>query len=422
MRLIKKHSIKDVEKAAQKTVKKHSVEGINKEFDAVLPFLAEKKIVPDVTLVRPEDAKAAREILDAKFKPGNTFYEDLEEKEKFLKGEYGTIGPVNIEKVKKMMAKNERWQLSDGITQSFIAQWLSCKESARLAYTEGWASQQTSNALTFGTLTHNCLESVYKHIQAGKKIEDPKYIENTINFFLQEYKEKASKERLWTPEDAQAHQLNTGYLHTLLPVYFKKYLAVDSNLKFLAVEEEFKNIWTGNIPLRGKIDIVYETNGEVWIMDHKTASRFDEGKEARLSFDLQGLFYILNWWLKTGKLASGFKQNIVMKPQLRQGKKESLKEFIDRMKQDVEAAETTNDSYFKRIQMKITKEEFDYWFNKEFKPIMDEVCGWASGLLPNYKNPSACTTQYGSCKFSKVCGLKDFTGLYQRKTSFPELA
>ena len=298
--------------------------------------------------------------------------------------------------------KQELWSLSDGITQGFIAQWLACKESARLAYKEGWSSTQTSNSLTFGTLMHNCLEDWYK----AKKYD--------ILTVLDNYKHEITNERLWTPEDEQMLQLNQGYLEALLPAYFKLYENKDVKRKYLAVEREFQNQWTGNIYLRGKIDIVYETNGEVWIMDHKTKYSFDDQMETKLSFDLQGMFYILNYWLETGVLVKGFVQNMIQRPRLRQGKDETLKHFIERVKGDVD------ESYFKRIQVTITKEEFDAWY-VEFKAIMDEICGWAAGLLPNYKNPSACETKYGACRFLKVCGLKDFVGLYKRKQVYPEL-
>lgn len=300
--------------------------------------------------------------------------------------------------------KKAFWQPSDGITQSFIGEWLACRQRANLGYRQGWSSVTTSNALTFGTLFHACLEIHY----LGKSVD--------IQTVLSDYKKEITGERLWTTEDEETLMLNQGYLEVLLPAYLKQYEKKDKGTKYLAVEKEFRNKWNGRMDLRGKMDIVFQNNAnEIWVMDHKTAYSLEGNKEDRLSFDLQGMFYILNWWLEKNVLPTGFIQNIIQRPRLRKGKDETLKHFIDRVRADVDS------TYFKRIQMTITKQEFEFWFEKEFKPIMDDIAGWAADLLPNYRNPSACETKYGSCRFSRVCGLKDFNGLYQRKRVFQEL-
>lgn len=340
-----------------------------------------KKFEPAVTLIGTlEQIEKGREILDVIFK----------QKEKPF------------------------WTLADGITQSLLGEFLACKERARLAYKEGWSSETTSNAITFGTLMHSVLESVYKTIRAGKKIDAPEYLTNTIAFYLQEFKDTLSKERFWTPEDQQTLELNSGYLYALVPAYFKLYGTKDAGRKYIAVEDEFKVAWE-NTFLRGKIDVVYDLNGETWILDHKTKSSFDDGSEDKLSFDLQGMFYMLAWKLKTGKLPSGFVLNMIKRPMLRQGKKENFKEFMDRVAGDVD------ETYFKRVQVTISEAEFNHWYVNEFFEMMKEFIPWAEGKAKSWRNPSSCSTRYGTCKMIRVCGLKDFTGLYQRKKTFPEL-
>jgi PD-(D/E)XK nuclease superfamily len=313
--------------------------------------------------------------------------------------------------IKRKPEKKELWSPLDGITQSFISEWLACRERARLAYKEGWSSLQTSNSLTFGTLCHSVLEENYKQLQVHKEIN----VKAAIKQVIADYKKVIGAERLWTPEDEQVLQLNQGYLEVLLPEYWRIYLKKDSERKYLAVEKEFKNAWKQGVPLRGKMDVVYETNGEIWIMDHKTKYTFEGSSEERLGFDLQGMFYILNWWLEMKTMPTGFIQNMIQRPRLRKGETETLQHFIGRVQNDVDV------SYFKRIQVTVTKEEFDRWF-KEFKEILDEICGWAAGLLPNYRNNTACMSRYGACRFSKVCSQGDMVGLYKRKILFPELS
>lgn len=309
--------------------------------------------------------------------------------------------------------KKKFWTPLDGVTQSMIAEWLSCKERARLGYKEGWTSERVSNSLTFGTLCHTVLEKCYGYLT--QNIQDWK-LDNIIENTCTDFKKQIVEERLWTPEDEENLQINLGYMNALLPAYWRKYLKVDAKKKYLAVEKEFSNGWNNRIPLRGKIDVVYTFNDEVWVMDHKTKSILNDETETRLSFDLQGLFYSLNWWLETNRLPNGFIQNIIQRPRLRKGQDETLKHFIDRVEKDVD------DTYFKRIQMTIKKDEFDRWLKSEFTPIMDELLGWAGDLLPNYRNAAACETRFGCCRFIKVCGMKNFDGLFKRKMPFMELA
>jgi hypothetical protein len=125
---------------------------------------------------------------------------------------------------------------------------------------------------------------------------------------------------------------------------------------------------------------------------------------------------MLNYWLENNVLPNGFIQNVIKRPSLRLGKNETVKHFLDRVAADVD------ESYFKRVQVTITKEEFDFWFEKEFKPLMEEFCPWAAGVTANYRNPSACATRYGQCKFIRYCSSKNMEGLYQRKEVFPELS
>lgn len=313
---------------------------------------------------------------------------------------------------KKPTLSKEFWTPADGVTQSLLAEFLSCRERATLSYKKAWSTVQTSNALTFGTLTHSVLEKCY--IYLSQKVLDWR-LENIIDNTCREYKELISKDRLWTPEDEQTLEMNKGFLLVLLPGYWRKYQKLDSKKTFLAVEKEFKNPWKENVPLRGKIDIAYEQNGELWIMDHKTKSILNDETENRLSFDLQGMFYILNWQLSTGKLPNGFIQNILQRPRQRKSDGETLKHFIDRIEGGMD------DTYYKRITMTINQKEFNYWLRSEFTPMMDELLGWAAGTFPNYRNPTACETRYGACKFIRTCGLKNFDGLYQRKVTFPEL-
>lgn len=309
--------------------------------------------------------------------------------------------------------KGPFWALdTHGVSQGMLMEFLACRERARLGYIEGYTPMGTSNALTFGELFHSTLEGVYKHIKEGKDVTNPKYLESAVRSTLEEYKERINSERVWTPEDEQNHQLNTGYLLILVPAYVKKYFEKDSKQKWLIVEDDFKNKYSidgMDAILKGRYDQAYQNkHGEVWIKEMKTKGRIDPTIQDRLSFDFQAMFYILNYWLEFQVVPTGFVYDIILRPTLRQKKNENLKSFIERVRRDVD------DSYFMRIRMHITPKELDEWVKKDFKPILRDFLTWANGKSETYRNPASCETRYGACKYLRVCGLKDFGGLYRR--------
>lgn len=294
------------------------------------------------------------------------------------------------------------WKLEDGITQSLLGTWLSCKQKAHLSYQKGWTSSQVSNAITFGSLFHEALEHYYK---TGKY---------NIEKLLIKQKKEVESERIWTISDEENKVLNEGYLKILIPAYIEHYKKIDAGKKWVLVEEEFKNKWNGLL-FRGKYDRVCHFNNEAWIFDTKTKSRIDPEIQSKLEFDLQIMFYHLNYWLTFKKVPNGFVYDQIRRPALRKGSKETMKRFMDRVKNDVD------ESYFQRVRMPMNKEILTHWVVNEFTPMIVEFKRWALRASPTYKNPSACETRYGTCQFIRGCGTKDFNGLYKKKKVFSEL-
>lgn len=306
------------------------------------------------------------------------------------------------------------WSLeTHGVSQGMLMEFLTCREKTRLSYIEGWASTNVSNAITFGSLFHEVMEDVYKQLKNKKEITE-KYTQNSISFVLKKFKEETDKERLWTPEDETNHILNEGYLRIIVPAYLKKYLEKDKKHEWLIVEDSFQNTFEG-ANLKGRYDQAFRNvQVEIWIKEMKTKSRFDPALQDRLSFDFQAMFYILNYLLEFKVMPTGFVYDLIQRPALRQGKAETLQHFMARVKGDVD------DSYFKRIRMRVTREELDQWVEKDFKPVLRDFVEWANGNTATFRNPSACETKFGLCRMVKVCGLKDYSNLYRKEHSLLE--
>ena len=310
-------------------------------------------------------------------------------------------------KINLLLKVKSGWKLEDGISQSLLATWLTCREKAKLTYQDLWTSQQVSNAITFGSLFHSALESFYK---TGKY---------DIKTLLQNQRKETEEQRIWTIEDQENQVLNEGYLGILVPGYISHYRDIDKNKKWFCVEKEFCNTWNG-IKLRGKYDRAYKTSGtgiksEIWMLDTKTKSRIDPNIQERLGFDLQVMFYILNYWLEFQTVPNGFIYDQIKRPALRKGSQETMKHFMDRVKEDVDK------DYFQRIRIPITEKYLKDWVATQFSPMIKEFKTWAEGGGGHYKNPAACATPYGVCGLVRVCGNKDYNGLFQRKRVFNEL-
>lgn len=309
------------------------------------------------------------------------------------------------------------FNLKDGVTQSMLMEFAACRKRAKLSYLEGWTSEYTSNAITFGSMFHACLEYLYN--RAAFFIDDKRiqeYIVAAIKYVSRQYRAEIELERHWTIEDEEALNLNAAYLHILLPKYFKLYWKKDREHKVLKNESLFKNTFQNRIRFTGKFDrVLLNKHKEVWLYETKTKSRIDPQIQDRLSFDFQSNFYILNLLLEMGVFAKGFVYDIIRRPEHRIGQKESLQAFIKRVKGAVTS------EYFQRVRVERTRDEFDSWVRNDLQPLVDEFLDWYKGEIPTYRNASACETRYGACKFLKVCGLNSYHGLFKRKHLFPEL-
>ena len=55
----------------------------------------------------------------------------------------------------------------DGITQGLLGKWLDCRKGA-MHFLNGWSSETVSPGMTFGTISHGCLELAYSDIMSGE--------------------------------------------------------------------------------------------------------------------------------------------------------------------------------------------------------------------------------------------------------------
>jgi hypothetical protein len=330
-------------------------------------------------------------------------------------------------KIKKKIVKAFYDMERDGITQSMISMWLTCREKARL-YIQGWDSKYHSPALTYGTIGHSALELAYLDMQAGK-LKAPPTKSETRRYILQ-------TEKRWHAENVKPNVEALQYLETslalmevTLPRYFDYWKQDFKQIEWVSLEKKFKVYMTLQlknpnrlfaIPVRGKRDGELRLGKGLWLFETKFKSMINEGDLVEtLSFETQVLLYIWALWMENDKkeIPKGVRYNIVRRTALRQGANESTATFAKRVAADMDKR---LDFYFLRMESAITLPEL-VKFETELKGIVQDMYEWHKGILPHYKNTYSCLGKYGKCSMLGACSRDDYSALVKRKTMFKEL-
>lgn len=303
----------------------------------------------------------------------------------------------------------------DGITYSFLDEWLLDREQARLSYVEGWASSGFSQAITYGLAFHDCLEWIAK----GRS---PKTIRwKILNPFYERRSEKL------TDSDKELLIKLLSLVEVAFKQYVKHWEGYDHNFSYLFYEESFKvdHVTTtgASIPLRGRWDAAYyDQDGRLWLMENKTKAQIDEEAiMTALPQDLQTMLYVHALQQRTGRQVAGVLYNVARRPLLRQKKNESLEEFTWRVEDDIV---TRPDYYFMRWKVELLPEDIVNWVDRTLNPILDQVGLWWESIKENpfepwdspqhFQNPGALFTKYGKSRYFNLLTRGSTEGLYRR--------
>lgn len=287
-----------------------------------------------------------------------------------------------------------------GLTQSLILAYQSCLRKFVLK-ANGYSVKSKRDKFLFGSLVHEALDLLYSN----------KYT-NFSDFEIY-FTNKKMKEFLLV--DTQQVELDFALCGIMISEYCKRYTDDFSKKKFDGVEEEFEvshNIAT----LRGKKDGCFYIDKKRWLMEHKTKSRFnEESLMLQLSHDFQNLFYILADELMHGEKIAGVLYNVIRKPQLKIKRTETIKEFCDRVLEDVKKRP---EWYFIRWEIPYTKKDKQR-FIVELNQKMQAI---DTAIQTNsfYKCENSCASQY-TCDFLPACAANSLIGLEKNDNIFPEL-
>jgi len=334
---------------------------------------------------------------------------------------------MKIKIKKKSLIKG--WDLwKDGITQSFIHSFLTCREQTRLKYKELWTNKKSSLAIEFGSCYHWMLSKIYKN---------PDVLKN-IDLLIKEYR------KLWSVQNPvqgakQCEQLELifGIIKSMIPEYFErwngdlsgKYKHGNSTVrpeKWIAFEHRFKISYQysdgKSTYLTGALDgCFYDKKKNLWLFETKTKGMIDEeGIQDILPVDIQVMLYLYAMQTEYKKRPEGVLYNVIRRPGQRQLKDESLKSFLERIQKEV-SNHKKYDHYFKRWELSITDKEMQDWKIEFLDPVMQEIRMWSEGKLPHYMNPDSLITKYGHSDMYGMILKNDIGDCYRRKFVFNEL-
>jgi hypothetical protein len=297
------------------------------------------------------------------------------------------------------------YTLDDGITQSMLATFLTCREKSRLQL-EGWQSDGFMVAAHRGDLFHKLLEEQYTRKEPLTDEQAVKFVDHVASKWLDKLK-KAGPINPFAVEDTKA------CASALFPHYVKTWRKVDAKFKVEACEEVFDVKWKG-FRLRGKFDMVYSI-GKRWLFETKSKATIDSEILDALEIDFQNLFYLTALKIM-GRPAIGVNYNIIRKPGHKQKKNEDLKTFTARLEGEVIK---NPGHFFKRYEVIYTLQQIER-FEKELYFLLVDFGKWVKGELPTYRNQTACIGRM-KCPFLKYCSSGSFVGFSKTRVLFREL-
>ena len=168
--------------------------------------------------------------------------------------------------------------------------------------------------------------------------------------------------------------------------------------------------------LSGKADCVVKLGGKWWLMEYKTAGQVGKSYIDKLMLDSQITTYIYALQKYLGIKIAGVMYRVIRKPSIRQTKKETLEQFLDRLIADYK---DRPEFYF--FEEKLYRSQADL---KEFEA---ELWGLTQDILKckreglYYKNTSRCR-DWGACEYIPLCLQQpDALDLFITKEINPEL-
>ncbi len=254
-----------------------------------------------------------------------------------------------------------------GLSQSLMNRFVVCRERFRLRTVEGLSTGTFKDSMEFGTIFHKALE-----LNAQGK--------TTSQIFSYLHKQaKAKKYDL----------LLCRIAALMIPYYLKFWKNQLKGAKYIETEEVFEipyQVMGKTVHLRGRRDQAYMKDGRLWLQENKTKAQINEDQiQMTLGYMLQPMLYLYSIKHENPKVPlGGILYNLIRKPQLKQGAKESDSVYLDRIAKDIEERP---EHYFKMFEVEIDDAHLAMWEARYFRPLVSQIVVWWESIKHNPFDP-----------------------------------
>lgn len=291
-----------------------------------------------------------------------------------------------------------------GVSQTLLSTWMECREKVRLRYVKS-LKPESKKAFVEGSSYHDMLEFVYKKIMDGS-VKGPKAAERVVVQHIEEMEAKASSFGSMDENLQQSYDFGS----ILIPAYFRFYKK-DFDVQWMDVEKEFSipiEMFDKEIVcLKGKTDGGFMmTKDSYYVLESKFKAFWGKDYADLVTLDLQVATYTAAK-KHEGLPVKGCRYNLVKKPALRRGKKETKKEFLDRIRADIEKRPET---YFERHDVPFDKTELEANWRRVNHMVKSFYRWWKNGDHTDRDplfNSGSCENKYGRCEYLDYCSRGD---------------
>ena len=208
-----------------------------------------------------------------------------------------------------------------------------------------------------------------------------------------------------TQEEADNLEVNKAIIEAMLDGYFAQYgkwfpdaqqffteakFCVDIiNPRTKAVSRSFK--------LSGKADGLAKINGRWWLVEYKTASQVGKSYIDKLMLDAQMTTYVYGLQKHLGITIDGIIYRILRKPSIRQTKKETVSQYLERLTEDYKARPNF---YFFEEKLYRSQDDMKAFEQELWELTQDMLKCRRENLW--YRNTSRCI-DWGNCEYMALC-------------------
>lgn len=284
----------------------------------------------------------------------------------------------------------------DGITYSLLCKFLCCPERFRLQAVEGLREPWPwKHAVEYGSMFHAAMEASdgdkswkpalqkYYHELLGKY---PANEQDITKWYMLCCMQFPIYLKHWENHETQKTR-KTIFEEKPFRFYYCHNPSIDPAFGPKAHPEHFTS-------LRGKLDCAFQRQGFIYLQENKTKGEIDqEGISKTINQNLQTMMYhiALRDLLPATdhKRISGTLYNVIRRPlsdrfALRQGKKEQLKAFIERVGKKI-ASEP--ERHFFRWTVPVGDRHIQAFKTETFNPILRWLCEWWESIKDDPFHP-----------------------------------